>query len=99
MPKPVRAPDMPTDETAVPPPGIGISDATVPKKMERASSVQNERVASKASRQASRQKPYSTLVPIDPTTRKNTWRGERRAAPIVPHARVIEGITALRSRG
>ena len=34
------APDMPTDDTAVPPPGIGTSDAIVEMKMLIASSVQ-----------------------------------------------------------
>src|SRR5581483_2258459 len=36
---------------------------------------------------------------MDPVTRKNTWRGERRAALTVLQARLTDGITALRTRG
>src|SRR4051794_21552297 len=81
-----RKPDRPTDDTAVPPPGIGISEAIVDTKMLAASSVQKEMCPPKATMQASRHKPYPIEAPKLPIRSRATFDGLRRAAHNVPPA-------------
>jgi hypothetical protein len=90
---------MPTDPTALPPPGIATSAASVPMVMVTASGVEYDRSPPKARKQHRRWKPNSRLTAMLPPTISASWRKVRSTVQIVLAASATGGSTVWRSRG
>src|ERR1700704_164007 len=99
IPTATSAPDIPTDDTAVPPPGIGTNDAIVETKMLIESSVQKFTDPPNAAMHASITAAYITALIAFPPSSSSIRRGEQAAAHIVADALLTDGSTRLRTFG
>src|SRR6478609_4793132 len=87
------APDMPTDDTAVFPPGIGTSDASVEMMMLSDRSVQKLIDPPNAWMHAMYTPAYISALTAFPPSSSATRRGERTAAHSVAAAALVGGTT------
>src|SRR4051812_36574715 len=93
------APDIPTDDTAAPPPGIGTSEASVPMTMLSDVNPQKLTDAPNALMQAMYTKAYSSDEMMLPPSINATRRGDRSAPQKVDAALLAGAATARLTLG